>query len=245
MKVFIQARADGSPFNVNAYIAEEGFEALGWQVHRYRSIEDVDDPDPAAVIVGGIGMVRKRLALIGRERTGLEIDYPEVLDTFLGRRIWTSTVEELVGQPEKWNVFIKPTEETKKFAGRIVRELKDFIGIVDHAMPTTIWCSDVVCFRSEWRCFIRYGKVLDVRRYKGAMDTRFDLTVLDRAIAAFSGAPAAYAMDFGLDDHDRLLLVEVNDGHSLGTYGIGSVNYAKFLSARWAELAGTVDHANF
>jgi hypothetical protein len=39
--------------------------------------------------------------------------------------------------------------------------------------------------------------------------------------------------------------VEVNDGHSLGSYGISSHNYAKFLSARWAELTDTTDYLNF
>jgi hypothetical protein len=40
-------------------------------------------------------------------------------------------------------------------------------------------------------------------------------------------------------------LVEINDGHSLGTYGISPTNYAKFLSARWSELTKTKDYAHF
>ncbi len=52
-------------------------------------------------------------------------------------------------------------------------------------------------------------------------------------------------VSFGIDENNTMRLVEVNDGHSLGTYGIGAVKYAKFLSARWAELTDTRDYANF
>jgi len=48
-------------------------------------------------------------------------------------------------------------------------------------------------------------------------------------------------MDFGIDKEGHMKLVEINDGHSLGTYGIGALDYAKFLSARWAQLTGTTD----
>jgi hypothetical protein len=52
-------------------------------------------------------------------------------------------------------------------------------------------------------------------------------------------------LDVRIDDQNQMKLVEVNDGHSLGTYGISGVNYAKFLSARWAQLTKTKDYADF
>ena len=48
-------------------------------------------------------------------------------------------------------------------------------------------------------------------------------------------------MDFGVTDDGRTLLIEINDGFSLGTYGIEDTLYAKLLTARWAELNGTED----
>jgi len=41
------------------------------------------------------------------------------------------------------------------------------------------------------------------------------------------------------------LVVEVNDGYALGAYGLMPLAYAKFLSARWAQLSGTPDYADF
>ncbi len=37
------------------------------------------------------------------------------------------------------------------------------------------------------------------------------------------------------------LLIEMNDGFSLGVYGLEGTLYARLLTARWAELNGTED----
>lgn len=52
----------------------------------------------------------------------------------------------------------------------------------------------------------------------------------------FSDAPNGYGIDFGVTDDGRTLLIEVNDGYALGSYGMYYLDYAKLLSARWAEL---------
>lgn len=52
-------------------------------------------------------------------------------------------------------------------------------------------------------------------------------------------------MDFGVTNTGATILVEVNDGYSLGNYGLDSLLYAKLLSARWTELTNTIDECNF
>lgn len=52
-------------------------------------------------------------------------------------------------------------------------------------------------------------------------------------------------MDFGVTDKGETVLIEVNDGFSIGLYGLFHIDYAKLLSARWAELTGTEDELNF
>jgi ATP-grasp domain, R2K clade family 3 len=245
MKAYIQTDKSGNYFNVNAYVANDGFQTLGWETEKYFSVDDIQDNDPAHLVVGGIGNVRKRLVQLGIERTLGEIDYPEELRKYLGRKVWVSTIEDLLSDEAHWNVFIKPKTETKKFTGKVVRAYKDFIGLVDKDKPTEIWCSEMVHFKTEWRCFIRYGEILDIRQYKGAWDAQLDLSVIKNAVDDYTSAPAAYALDFGIDENNTMKLVEVNDGHSLGTYGLGATNYAKFLSARWAQLTNTRDYAYF
>jgi hypothetical protein len=245
MKAYIQADKSGNFYNVNAYVANEGFQTLGWETEKYFSVDEIKDNDPESLIVGGIGNVRKRLEKFGVERPSNEIDYPKELEKYLGRKVWVSTIEEIFRDEQKWNIFIKPKKETKKFVGKVVKDYKDFIGLVDNDNPTQIWCSEIVNFKTEWRCFIRYGEILDIRQYKGVWDSKIDLSVIKNAIKDFESSPASYALDFGIDENDTMKLVEINDGHSLGTYGISPINYAKFLSARWSELTKTKDYARF
>ena len=108
-----------------------------------------------------------------------------------------------------------------------------------------VWCSEIIHLVTEWRCFVRYGKIWDVRYYKGAWDSKLNLTIVNNAISKFTNQPAAYCLDFGVDAEGKHYLIEVNDGHSLGTYGMGAISYAKFLSARWSELTETKDLLNF
>ena len=142
-------------------------------------------------------------------------------------------------------MFIKPRGLSKKFTGRVVETLSDLRGTADQEYNVPIWVSEVVPFVREWRVFVRYGKVLDVRPYKGKWQLHYDDTVIERAVAAFTDAPCGYAMDFGVTAGGKTLLVEVNDGYSLGAYGLFFVDYAKLLSARWAELTGTTDLCAF
>ncbi|RGS52466.1 DUF4343 domain-containing protein [Olsenella sp. AF21-51] len=69
--------------------------------------------------------------------------------------------------------------------------------------------------------------------------------VIEQAIAAYDSALAGYAADFGVTSDGRTLLVEVNDGYSLGPYGLWPELYAQLLSARWAQMVGTNDPCDF
>lgn len=246
MKAYIQTDEKGNYYNVNAYIANDGFISLGWETQKfYQLSEIIEDKNPENVLVGGIGNVRKRLLQIGITPSTADLDYPAELQRFLGRKVWASTLEEIFRNEANWNIFIKPREDTKRFVGKVVRKYGDFIGLMQADKPTPIWCSEMVDFVTEWRCFIRYGEIFDVRQYKGAWDTKLDLSVVQDAVNEFVSAPNAYGLDFGIDKNGEMKLVEVNDGHSLGTYGLNAVKYAKFLSARWTQLTNTEDYLRF
>ena len=68
-----------------------------------------------------------------------------------------------------------------------------------------------------------------------------DPEVIRKAVQDYKTAPAGYSLDFGLTDTGKTLLIEVNDGYALGSYGLFYIDYAKLLAARWAELTGTED----
>ena len=56
---------------------------------------------------------------------------------------------------------------------------------------------------------MRYKTLLDVRFYKGAWDSRLDLSIVNDAIAKFTSQPAAYCLDFGVDANGKYYLIEV------------------------------------
>ena len=38
-------------------------------------------------------------------------------------------------------------------------------------------------------------------------------------------------------------LIEVNDGYSIGSYGLFPADYARLLSSRWAQMTGAKDYS--
>lgn len=241
MKAYIQTNKEGDFHNVNAYIASVGFNSLGFEVVKYFDANDVLNSEKDAIFVGGIGMVRRRLAHLGIEKQD-EIEYPIELRKFLKRRVWKSTLQEII-RKDKVDIFVKPVR-TKLFTGKVIRGFKDYIGL-NYEEEVAVWCSEVVDIVTEWRCFVRYEELLDVRYYKGKWDSRLNIAVVQEAIEVYDSQPASYCLDFGVDSKGEHYLIEVNDGHSLGTYGMGAISYAKFLSARWAELTQTEDYLRF
>lgn len=241
MQAYIQTDESGEYYNVNAYVASVGFRSLGFQIHKYVDAEEVLDTKRESIFVGGVGMIRKRLKHLGIDKPD-EIEYPEELRGFLNRKVWKSHLNQLI-RAEQTGIFIKPVE-TKLFQGKVLTGFKDFIGL-NYGREVEVWCSEVIEVVTEWRCFVRYGELWDVCHYKGAWDSRLDLKVVREAISQFASQPAAFCLDFGVDANGKHYLIEVNDGHSLGSYGMGAISYAKFLSARWSELTQTEDMLNF
>ena len=68
--------------------------------------------------------------------------------------------------------------------------------------------------------------------------------MIEQAISE-SNLPNGCAVDFGLTKDGRTLLIEVNDGYALGSYGLFYIDYAKLISARWAQIMGFEDECNF
>lgn len=69
----------------------------------------------------------------------------------------------------------------------------------------------------------------------------YDPCIIEDAIKAYSTAPHAYGIDFGVTSNGETLLVEVNEGYALGCYGLSPHLYARLLITRWAELTNTLD----
>lgn len=242
MRAYIRKNSDKEIASHNFYAAFDGFKQMGFEIQYFEMISELSGNQKEDIVVGYVDEVRK--ALFKHNIITPEMDYPEELEGYLGRKIWTSKLSAIANNPDSWNIFIKPIED-KKFTGVVVRGTKDLVGCGTYGEDPDILCSEVVHFVAEWRCFVRYGEILDIRRYKGNWRMHFDYKVVEKAVAQFTSAPKGYAIDFGLTDKGETLLIEVNDGYALGHYGLFSVDYAKLLMARWAELTDTRDECDF
>ena len=242
MKVYIQSYENGIPHNYNFMNAYQGFYEMGFEVVPFHDNDIFQGSNKEDVVVGYVGTVRARLADF--EIITPEMDYPDELQKYLGRKIWQTKMDEVNNNPNCWPVFVKPLED-KQFTGVVVRSPKDLIGCGIQGVNQDVYCSEIVKFEAEWRCFVRYGHILSVRPYKGDWRKHYDYKVIENAVKEFTSAPVGYAIDFGLTDDGRTLLIEVNDGYALGCYGLFYIDYAKLLSARWAELTETEDECAF
>jgi len=242
MKVYIQSYENNIPHNYNFMNAYQGFSEMGLEIIHFHNNSKLSESNKEDIVVGYVGTVRSRLRDFGI--IAPEMDYPEELRKYLGRKIWKTKMNEVNNCPEKWPVFVKPLED-KQFTGVVVHSTKDLIGCGIQGVNQDVYCSEIVNFVAEWRCFVRYGKILSVRQYKGDWRKHYDYRVIENAVAEFVSAPKGYAIDFGLTDDGRTILIEVNDGYALGCYGLFYIDYAKLLSARWAELTCTKDECAF
>lgn len=230
--------------NITFYAAREAYFNMGFDIREITSANELEIIEPDNLFLGSIRFMQEALVRLNKPIPE-PLDYPESLRTFLGRTITESTINEIANDPSAWNVFVKPKGFTKKFTGRLIRGTKDLVGCGDFEMNTPVWVSEPVDFVAEWRVFIRHREVLDVRPYKGDWKAQIDPEIIEAAIRVYADQPVAYALDFGRTKDGRFLLVEANDGYSLGSYGMFYINYAKLLSARWAELTGQRDLCDF
>ena len=242
MKVYIQSMSNHLPRSINFFNAYQGFHEMGFETIMFSIQEELQTSQLPDIVVGYVDTVRARLKDFGIVTP--EIDYPEELQQYLQRKIWHSKIDTINSHPEVWPVFVKPVED-KKFTGIVVKSPKDLIGCGSCYDNADVICSEVISIKAEWRVFVRYNGILDVRPYKGDWHLHFNPAIIEQCVAEYSEAPAGYAIDFGVTDKGQTILIEVNDGYALGSYGLFYLDYAKLLSARWAELTGTQDECNF
>lgn len=241
MKVWIRVNDKGIFASKNFAYAYYGFSEMGFEIQYFRHINKINNYTINDIIVSYVSDVAYILKKYGFYNT--EEDYPEEIRKYLGRKIWKSNINIINSNPNLWPVFIKPIE-CKLFTGVNVQSTKDLVGSgIDP--NAEIYCSEIVNFVAEWRVFVRYGKILSVRPYFGDWKVQYDPAIIEECLKDYKLQPAGFAIDFGVTDDGRTLLIEVNDGFSIGCYGLEPLDYAKLLSARWAELTHSEDECDF
>ena len=244
---YIQSDDSGSPYSVNGAVAARGFAVLGYDVRYFLPADLAQTPlTPETVVVGGMGTVRAALEQIGIQPPS-HASAPPVLQPYLGRKSWRTTFRD-VREAGLFPVFLKPYEEAKVFTGRVVSGTSDLQRMLQpqQGFPMLtedfpLLAQDPVCFLSEWRVFVVRGEVVGVSHYAGDALAFPAPGTIRIALGAYQGAPAGYSADFGVTDDGRTLLVETNDGYSLGHRGLVANLYADLLRSRWEEMTNRAE----
>jgi ATP-grasp domain, R2K clade family 2 len=96
-----------------------------------------------------------------------------------------------------------------------------------------------VKWQSEYRVFVIHGKIKGTRHYWGdptiTLNEAETLSAID-TLERSGNANSAYGIDFGVLAQGDTALIELNDGFSLGSYGLARSVYADLILARWTEL---------
>lgn len=243
MKVFVQADKRNMPYSVNGYLAMDGANQMGFETILFQDLEAITQPlHREDLFIGGIGTVRHRLAQLGIDAK--EINYPEEIRKYLGRKLWWSHIDTINAHPEDWPLFVKSVSG-KRITGKVIQTPKDMIGLGSYYENPEVICSEVVDFVAEWRAYVRYGQILDVRPYYGDWHYHYDPNVITACLQDYNSQPMGFSLDFGVTKTNQTLLIEVNEGYSLGAYGLMAIPYTKLLAARWAEMTETEDECAF
>lgn len=242
MKVYLQINNTGMPLDYDHFNAAYGFREMGFEIVEFENYETLKKSELNDVIVGYSGPIEIRLHDF--DLSIPDVDYPESISKYLGRRIWKATINTINNNPDLWNVFVKPVRR-KTFKGRVVRSTADLIGCGSTNTDQEIYVSELLNFVSEYRVFVRYGEIIDVRHYAGDWSVFPDASIIKNCVNEYKEGINTYAIDFGVTDKGTTNLIEVNVSGAIGAYGLDPIMYAKFMSARWAELTGTEDECDF
>lgn len=195
--------------------------------------------NPTTLVAGGIRTVEAAMRQIGW-RVPIANNLPDELTDYFGREVRKTTLGAVRSEWANQNpqpCFLKPLTQNKLFGAIALYDVDDLCTVESQSDDTPVIVSNYVLFESEWRVFVIDGEIIGMSYYQGNCFAYPSANTIKSAIAAFHSAPAGYGIDFGVLSDGRTVLIEANDGYSLGSYNLNSVDYARLLEARWMDLA--------
>lgn len=245
--VYVSASSTGR-IDYDSERALQGFEGLKVRCSVHKPGEPAPKLSREVMLVDGVYQVNRALVEAGRKLPAWN-DYPPELEAFYGRQLMVTSwhdLNTLIGGT--W--FVKRPFKSAfqpciyRFPWRPTGGDDDDADLADHNAlhlddDERLLASEPVNFVAEWRAFVVCHKVVDVRQYRGDWRAHFDRFIVSAAADAFRHPSLSYAIDFGLTDDGRTLVVETNSGRSLGAYGLMPDLYATLLASGWTAAWGS------
>lgn len=189
--------------------------------------------DPNIPASGSIPFVRAAFACAGLP-VPEDHSYPPELRHFLKRSIHETTLKTALRSNKP--IFIKPSRKTKRFAGFVYSGLlpNDILGVPP---SEPVWVSDIINIQAEWRTYCCNKKPLHTSWCDGNRNTTPDPTIIREICTSISeNAPYAggCAIDTAVTTTGQTVLLEINDGYSLGAYdNVSAMDYYLVIHNRW------------
>jgi hypothetical protein len=137
--------------------------------------------------------------------------YPPPLRAYLHRHVEMKPMKTALAFLERTgeSLFIKPADRWKSFTGFVTEDSAD-IRFNGASRNQNVWVGEVVEFVSEWRVYVLEGIVRHPAFYHGAVNARVSAEVVEAAVAQYvaAGAPAGFAIDFGVLKSGETTLIE-------------------------------------
>ena len=242
MKVWIKSKYINNvlvPANINISNAFYGFNQLGIETILYESIEDIYNWVTKEDIV--VSFIDEVLTVLGKFGVIPDvIDYPKELEDFYKRDIKKVIYKDLIDYLNSRPLFVKPVQQ-KAFTGLVINNEYELGRLGKFPPNFEFFISEPIDMLREWRIYVKYSNIVDIRPYdlKNNFYINYDSEQLEAIVNTIKNSetlPTAYSVDIAQCSDGELRIVEVNDGFALASYGLQQIEYAKFISARWAEL---------
>lgn len=246
MTAWIMVDSNGMPTTRNMYDLYQGFKELGEDVKTYNAADIFANNIPSSdddIVVGHIDQCRRYISKLNAQgKTPPNLDYPKELTPFLGRKIERIPLGNVYGLMTTYEnpkpIFVKSYDQ-KQITGFVCNNFSDFVmNCTGHDLATSVFVSDVVDFKAEFRTYIHKHSIITSLRYKGDYDKAPNKETVEAMLYALRNAkmPIAYSIDVGILADGTTVLVECNDGFALGNYGVPARKYAEMHRDRWYQM---------
>ena len=155
---------------------------------------------------------------------------------FKKRKEVITTIDEITEYP----CFIKPYKHIKAFTGIVVNDVRE-AKLFTQDFKDSVSCQEIVEFESEYRVYIHKDRgILGVKHYLGDPYIVPDKSFVDEIyqLSKSNLVQNSYTLDIGIDEKGNNYLIEINDGWSVGNYGLNPSDYFSFVKSRWLQITG-------
>ncbi len=242
------------PYNYNIANALDGALQLGLECIPYFIVSEIyENYERGDIVLDGIDQVQYCLNKFGIKP--MKFNYPEILKSYMGRKVWKDTINHISSNEELWSAgnFVKPVKE-KVFTGRTISSIKDLVACGSCYENYEVYVSEPLNFVYECRGFVYYDELKDLRPYKGDYQymKHMNTDLIAQAMKdwkQWKERPNSCSLDWGVvqnkDGSFSTVFIEGNLPYALGCYGYYSLDYIKLISAYISQVSGLKDELHF